>query len=439
MNMSQIQTYVEEWLHILQAWLSSPPFYGQLAMVFVAVLFAYWLVKTLRQQILLVTANDSDVQGVRRYSEALKHIVVTYGDIGMASIYVLFLGVAMEISHTLLQQDGVVRLVQGLAIVRLCYAIITYIVIHPLLKAFFKWSIPPLVILHIMGWLIPFIDYLNNIQLGAGNIQFSLYGLLRAIFLGMVLLWFGRLCNRVGTQFIRQHDDLDVSAREVFIKLFEVILMIVVFFVLLQIIGINLTTLAVFGGAVGVGLGFGLQSIASNFISGIILLLDRSLLVGDYVELEDGRKGVIRQLSMRSATLETFDGKDIVVPNEKFITSSFTNWTHKDFKQRYSIEFQVAYKTDLHALFPLLRDTVAKHPQVISGDDIPIEERPDAEISGFGDHGVNILIEFWMEGVDDGKNRVGADLLLMIWDVLKEHVIEIPYPQRDIRMVKEEG
>jgi small-conductance mechanosensitive channel len=158
--------------------------------------------------------------------------------------------------------------------------------------------------------------------------------------------------------------------------------------------------------------------------------------VGDYIELEDGRKGVIRKLSMRCATLETYDGKDIVVPNEKFITSSFTNWTHKDIKQRYSLEFQVAYKTDLHALFPLLRETVANHPQVISGEGVPVEEQPDAEISGFGDSGVSILIEYWMEGIDDGKNRVGADLLLMIWDTLKEHVVEIPYPQRDIRMVE---
>lgn len=140
---------------------------------------------------------------------------------------------------------------------------------------------------------------------------------------------------------------------------------------------------------------------------------------------------------MRSTTLETYDGKDIVVPNEKFITSSFINWTHKNKKQRYSLEFQVGYKTDLHALFPMLREAIAKHPQVLSGDDATLEEQPDAEISGFGDSGVDILIEFWMEGIDDGPNRVGADLLLIIWDVLKEHVVEIPYPQREIRILNE--
>jgi len=251
----------------------------------------------------------------------------------------------------------------------------------------------------------------------------------------LILFWLGRFSNNFGQQLIRKQKDLDVGTREIFAKLFEVFLLIVIFFVLLQIMGINLTTLAVLGGAVGVGLGFGLQSIASNFISGIILLLDRSLAIGDYIELEDGKTGTIRKLNMRSTTLETYDGKDIVVPNEKFITSSFVNWTHKDPKQRYSIEFQVAYKTDLHALFPLLREAISKHPQVLSGDDVSLEERPDAEISGFGDSGVDILIEFWMEGIDDGPNRVGADLLLIIWDVLKEYVVEIPFPQREIRII----
>ena len=167
-------------------------------------------------------------------------------------------------------------------------------------------------------------------------------------------------------------------------------------------------------------------------------MLDRSITVGDYIELEDGRTGIIRELKMRSTTLETFDGKDIMVPNEQFITTNFVNWTHKNKKQRYSIEFQVAYKTDLHKLFDVLREVVASHPRVLSGSDIPLEERPDAEIAGFGDSGVDILIEFWMEGIDDGPNRVGADLLLMIWDALKEHNMEIPFPQREVKILNPE-
>ena len=199
--------------------------------------------------------------------------------------------------------------------------------------------------------------------------------------------------------------------------------------------GIDLTALAVFGGALGVGLGFGLQQIASNFISGIIILLDRTISIGDFIELEDGRSGTLRELTMRSATLETFDGKDIMVPNERFITTAFTNWTHNNKKQRYSLHFQVAYDTDLEPMFEIVREVCASHPKVLSGQAVPFEERPDAEIEGFGDSGIDILVEFWMEGIDDGVNRVGGDLNLMIWMALKQHGIQIPFPQREITVL----
>jgi len=148
-------------------------------------------------------------------------------------------------------------------------------------------------------------------------------------------------------------------------KLLQVSVVAVVFLLLLQVMGVNLTALTVFGGAVGVGL----QAIASNFISGIIILLDRSVSVDDYVQLEDGRTGIVRELNMRSTTLETFDGKNVMVPNEKFIVESFTNWTRKNKKQRYRVDFSGAYHSNIRALVEIIRRVVASHHQVISGDD----------------------------------------------------------------------
>ena len=255
-----------------------------------------------------------------------------------------------------------------------------------------------------------------------------------AIF-GSILFWLGRVSSRTGRDFIAHQENLDERTREVAAKLFEVSIFFLIFLLLLQIMGINLTTLAVFGGALGVGLGFGLQAIASNFISGIIILLDRSVSIGDYVELEDGRTGIVRELNMRSTTLETYDGRDIVVPNEKFIAEIFTNWTHKDKSQRYRVDFSVAYDSDIRKLIAIIKDVVASHPQVFSGDEVPIEERPDCEIDSFGDSGINMFVEFWMEGVDDGRNRVGGDLLLMILEALQEHGFEIPFPQREVRIL----
>ena len=290
-----------------------------------------------------------------------------------------------------------------------------------------------------MSWLTPVSAYLESQYVAIGNIKISANGVARVIIFGSLLFWLGRMLSGAGTRFIRAQQDLDVGTREVIAKVFEVLLIVVVFILILQIMGINITILAVYGGALGVGLGFGLQSIASNFISGIIILLDRSVSVGDFIELEEGGlSGVIRELNMRSTTIETYDGKDIVVPNETFITSTFINWTHKDPKQRYEIDLQVSFDTDLHALFPILKTVVAAHPQVISGDGATEEEQPDAEIKGFGEYGVQIVIEFWMDGIDDGRNRVAADLFLSIWDALKKHNVEIPFPQREVKLVNKE-
>ena len=304
---------------------------------------------------------------------------------------------------------------------------------------FLRWVGLPIVFLHLINVLPNVIHALESISFNVGNVDISAYGIARVLIFGVLLFWLGRASNSIGKDIIRNHKEFDVSTKDVFAKLFEVAMFCVIFLLLLNIIGINLTALAVFGGALGVGLGLGLQTIASNFISGIIILLDRSLTVGDFVELDDGSKGFVREFKMRYAVLETYDGKDILVPNEKFINSLIINWTHKDPKQRYRIDFSVAYKTDIRAMVEIIKEAVSEHPQVISGDDIPFEERPDCEIDSFGDSGVNMFVEFWMEGVDDGKNRVGGDLLLIVFETLREHGIEIPFPQREVRVINDEA
>lgn len=354
------------------------------------------------------------------------------------ALNILLLGVAIEVCVASVGQSWLVRIAQSVAVVVFFYRIISDFVGNSLVSGLFTWIVIPLATLRVFGWLDEVSAWLDAVSLDVGTIRISLLSLGRTFVAGGVLFWLGSILNTFGKEAIRNRHALDVGTREMIIKLFQIGLYVSIFLLLLGAMGINLTALAVFGGALGVGLGFGLQKIAANFVSGLIILFDRSITPGDYIEFEDGHSGTLRELNMRSATLETFDGKDIIVPNEQFITLPFVNWTHNNKKQRYSLEFSVAYKTDLHTMLRLVREVVASHPKVLSGPELPIEERPDAEISSFGDSGVNILVEFWMLGIDDGENRVGADLLLMIWDVLKENDIEIPFPQRDVRIVRAE-
>ena len=430
MNIEQVTTILEQYLASILEDLTSPVFYYQCGLIIIAIIASYGFSYLLKQSLTILKERPETGRLLR-----LRRNIHSLGSLLFPLFNIFFLVLIANISSDILQKIWLIKLAEGVAIVFLLYMLIVQFVKSRLVKTLIKWIIIPIALLQVFGWLDNVTTYLDSIYFQIGNIRVSTYGIARLIIFGVILFWLGRISNNVGQQIIRNQEDLDVGTREVFAKLFEVALFLVIFILLLQLLGINLTALAVFGGALGVGLGFGLQSIASNFISGIIILLDRSITVGDYIELEDGRNGKIRELNMRSAILETYDGKDIMVPNEQFITTNFVNWTHKNQKQRYPITFTVAYDTDLDLLFPLLREVVSSHPKVISGDDLPIEERPDAEIAGFGDNGIEILIEFWMEGIDDGENRVGADILHMVWKALKENKIEIPYPQREVKIL----
>lgn len=415
-------------------WLASIQLTAQIGIVAGSIVLAYFLAAIIKARLkapnaLIASGAFSDLAENLNKVRALAFPILT----------VLMLAAAMEGSRATIKHIGFVQIALGLSVIFLVHRIIHQFIRTKFIIALTNWVALPVALLLVFGWLDNVTAYLDRYSIEVGSIRVSAYALARTLFFGAFLFWLGRISNSTGKRVIRSRPDFDSRTREILTKLFEITLFVVIALILLQVMGINFTTLAVFGGALGVGLGFGLQQIASNFISGIIILLDRSITIGDYIELEDGRAGVLRDLTMRSATLETFDGKDIMVPNEKFITSTFVNWTHNNAKQRYSLNFSVAYKTDLEAMFDIVRNVVASHPKVLSGDDLPIEERPDAEIESFGDSGVNILVEFWMEGIDDGVNRVGGDLLLMIWVALKENGIEIPFPQREVSLLPSQG
>jgi len=352
---------------------------------------------------------------------------------------IALLRISVDVSRGVLGRTWLVQTSLAIATLLLFYFVVRTFVRRRAVAAAVLWLGVPLLVLQFVGLLGRLIAILESIALTVGSIHVSLYGFIRVLLFGALLFWLGRVSNSTAQDVIRRQHQLDPRTREVAAKLLQASIVSAVFLLLLQVMGVNLTALAVFGGAVGVGLGFGLQAIASNFISGIIILLDRSVAVDDYIQLEDGRTGVVRELNMRWTTLETFDGKDVMVPNEKFIVETFTNWTHKNKKQRYRVDFSVAYHSNIRELVEIIKRVVADHPQVIAGEDVPIEERPDCEISSFGDSGINMFVEFWMEGIDDGRNRVGGDLMLMILEALQQHGFEIPFPQREVRVLADGG
>ncbi len=424
----------ETFTDLVETTIHSADLYLQIAAVIVTAIFSWLISRYLRRRIEKITEDDTQKETGRIKARVAQVGSATYHlrELIFPVTNAILLGIAVAVSREFFNQQWLVQFVQGINFLSIAYIAATRISTTQTVRYFTLLVLVPLIVVYAIGLLDDLVQVTDSIGFSLGNIEFTLYALGRTVIFGAILFWVGRLSNQRGSDFIRRRQTLTETTKELALKTFQIALFVLISLIILQIAGIDLTALVVFGGAIGVGLGFGLQQIASNFISGIIILLDRSIAIGDYIELEDGRTGTLRALTMRSATLETYDGKDIMVPNERFITTAFTNWTHNNQKQRYPIVFEVAYGTDLEKLFDILREVVASHPRVLSGDDLPIEERPDAEVQGFNDSGIEILVEFWMEGVDDGKNRVGGDLLFMIYQALMENHIEIPFPQREV-------
>ncbi|MBL9048909.1 MAG: mechanosensitive ion channel [Tabrizicola sp.] len=297
------------------------------------------------------------------------------------------------------------------------------------LKLMGRYALLPVMGLNALGVLDEVTAYLDAAQVNLGNIQFTALALIRGLIAGSLLFWLGSWSNRQSSGYIKAQQDLRPATRELAIKASEVAIFGAAFLLLMSIMGIDLTAIAVIGGALGVGIGLGLQQIAANFVSGIILLLEGQTTVGDYVELDGGEKGTIVKMTARACILETFDGKWIVVPNEHFITSRVVNYSDQGSANRYEALFSVSYDTDINRVPEIIEAAVGALSFVLKEPD-----GPDCELRGFGESSVDFAVEYWVAGIDDGKNKYGSPVLFAIWNALREAGIEMPYPHRVVEL-----
>lgn len=427
MTLDTLKTQGLDLLGRAQGWLTSPQFYAQVIAIAAAWVLAKLAARQVVARVPLLAAEPTEGRFLRyqRLAYSCRNLVEP-------ALFVLFMMVAASVADAALGASWLIRIAQSLALVRLLYALIMRFLTHPVINAAARWIGLPLAAIAALGYFDAFTAWLDGVAFQAGNIRVSALALSKAAVFGGILFWLGRVSSTAGQKVIREQESVDIQTRELAAKALEITVFGIVLLLLFNVLGLDLTTLAVFGGALGVGVGLGLQQIASSFISGIIILLERSLKVGDYIELEDGRKGTLTHMNIRSSVLATFDGKEIMVPNDKFITTSFTNWTHEDPRQRYEVPFAVSYDTDLHRVPPLITEAVMSHPQVLREP-----EEPDVELHGFGENGVNFAVEFWVSGIDDGKNKFTSEIRFLIWDALKGAGITMPFPQREVRLIGE--
>ncbi|QBY01832.1 mechanosensitive ion channel [Rhodophyticola sp. CCM32] len=403
-------------------WLTSPVAWSQFALLVTAFLAALLVSRRLMPALKKLLTPAEDHQTVLSIA---RRFLVRFLPLLLPLLAYGFTAIGESIVVSLFDSGAVIAFGKRVFLFLAARSLVTQILNDPFLKLLGRYVLIPAAALYALGLLDDVTLALTELQVSLGNISFSVMALIRGGIAGSLLFWLGRWSTRHSTEYIGRQEDMRPATRELAIKTVEIIIFGAAFLLLMSIMGIDLTTLAVLGGAIGVGLGFGLQRIASNFISGVILLLEGQATVGDYVELDGGEQGKIVRMTARAAVLETFDGRWIVVPNEDFITTRVVNYSDSGSANRYEAPFSVSYDTDINRIPALIEAAVATHPGVL---DAPYP--PDCELRGFGDSGVDFSVEFWVNGLDDGDNKYTSDVLFLIWNALKENNIEIPYPHR---------
>ena len=281
--------------------------------------------------------------------------------------------------------------------------------------------------LHSFGLLETTVDLLNLLAFNVGDRRISILDILNGGVILLVLLWISSLLGSSGEKKIKKLPHLPPSLQVLLTKILRVILVFVSFAIALSTIGLDLSSFAILGGAIGVGIGFGLQKVVSNLVSGLILLLDRSIKPGDVIEIE-GTYGWINSLRARYASVITRDGKEHLIPNEDLITNRVINWSFSDRNVRVRVPIGISYNADPRQAISLCLDAARSSNRTLQ---IP---EPKCLMIGFGDNSVDLELRFWIDDPSNGVGNVRSEVFLAIWDRFQKEGIEIPFPQRDIHI-----
>ncbi|SHL40999.1 Mechanosensitive ion channel [Roseovarius litoreus] len=316
-----------------------------------------------------------------------------------------------------------------LALAWLLIALITRFILNGFLRAVVRYAAWTWVTLRILGLTDEARGLLDSAAIQLSGMRLSLWMVLQAVAVVAILLFVARFVSRVTSAQIRRNDEISPSMQVLAVKLLQVSLYGAAFFIGLRAVGVDLTGLAVLSGAIGVGLGFGLQKVVSNLVSGVILLLDRSIKPGDVISLGE-TFGWINSLGARYVSITTRDGREYLIPNEDLITGQVVNWSHSDEYVRLDIHFGTAYSDDPHKVRRIAVEAAKSVDRVLEF------KPPVCHIVGFGDSSVDYILRFWIRDPTAGLTNIRGNVFLALWDAFRDNGISIPFPQREVKLLE---
>lgn len=324
------------------------------------------------------------------------------------------------------------KLLLAMAVIRLIVYAVRYIIepggMLKTLENTISGSIWVLMALHLSGILPGMLDALESVKFNIGknpvNLLLALQGMLTILVTIFIALWVSRVIENK----VMRVQHVNMNLRVVMAKLLRMFLLFIAVLIALSAVGLDITMLSVFGGALGVGLGFGLQRIASNYVSGFIILLDESMQIGDVVTI-DTHYGVVSDLRTRYLVLRKLDGTQVIIPNETLIINPVINHSFTDHKARVQMPIQVSYDSPLETAMQLIVDISVRHSRVL------VEPEPSVQIKGFGENGIDLMLSIWIPDPEEGSGSLQSEIYLEIWRAFQANKISIPFPQREVRIL----
>jgi small-conductance mechanosensitive channel len=392
----------------------------QYTIIIIGLIVTYFIARIIREKLTLLPIQER-VHSVKAIFFRLSQ------HLAFPLIFILWI-FTFEVVYSILDQRHLVLITaRGLTIAWLIIRFGSVFIDNPFISRIVASIIWVIAALKMLGYLPATINYLDGITLGTEKDSLSMYDIISSALSVGALIWVAMLVSSMLERIIVNNQHISGSAKALFNKFSKFILISIAFLMGLKIVGINLTTFAVFGGAIGIGIGLGLQKVFSNLIAGVILLMDKSIKPGDTIVM-NGQYGKVHLLSSRYVSMITRNGIEQLIPNDELINNSVENWSYSNNNIRLKIAVGIHYKSDVKKAMQLCNDAVNETSRALK------KPPPNCLLMNFGDNSVNLEQRFWINDPMNGCSNIKSEIMLKIWDKFHENGIEIPYPQRDLHL-----
>ncbi len=362
-----------------------------------------------------------------RIAQSFTWLIKVGAQLLMPVVWLLLLWVAIASARSMQWPLQLLDIAAILVLAWVAIRLVSHLARNAVWATVFTWTAWTIAALSIVGLWDPMIQTLEAVRLPFGDFEISLYTVARATLALAVLLSLAVYVTGVLESRIRTSRALSPSVQVLFAKSLKTVLIGIAVLIAIRSLGVDLTALAVVGGAIGLGVGFGLQRVVSNLVSGVILLIDKSIKPGDVIAVE-GTYGWVTALGGRYVSVVTRDGVEHLIPNELLMSERVENWTHTDSSTRLKADIGIHYDSDVRKAIELCVEATRDVPRVLA------DPAPKCLLLGFGDSAVDLQLRFWIADAHNGVRNVTSEILLRVWDLFKEHGIVIPYPQRDLHV-----